>query len=194
MEKDKNSKVIAIIALLIAIAGLSVGFAALSTTLTINGSGTVNTSSWNVKFANLGATPALTGTATEVTKPVLSDTKIETFDVSFMTPGDSITYTFDVANTGTYDARISSVTVPTPTCTGTGDSATTDADNVCKYLTYSLTYDNGTAVAANDVLAQGATKHLKLTLAYGTGVTSDELPVANVTISGLEIPIIYVQQ
>lgn len=194
MEKERNGKALAIIALLVAIVGLSVGFAALSTVLTINGTGKVKTSNWDVHFANLGSTPTKVGTATEETAPVLTDTTVQTFDVSLMTPGDSITYTFDVTNAGSYDARISSITIPTPQCTGTGDNATTDASNVCNNLTYTLKYDNGTAVAANDTLNMGETKHLVLKLEYSSSVTADQLPTANVTISELQIPIVYVQK
>lgn len=194
MEKEKNGKTLAIIALFVAIVGLSVGFAALSTTLTINGTGTVKTSKWDIHFANLGATPGLTGSAEEVTAPTLTDTTVQTFDVSFTAPADSVTYTFDVVNDGSYDAKISSVTIPTPQCTGTGDNATTDATNVCNNLSYTLKYEDGTTVSTNDTLAIGETKHLVLKLEYLSSVTADLLPTANVTISGLQIPIVYVQK
>lgn len=194
MEKEKNGKTLAIIALFVAIVGLSVGFAALSTTLTINGTGTVKTSKWDIHFANLGATPGLTGSAEEVTAPTLTDTTVQTFDVSFTAPADSVTYTFDVVNDGSYDAKISSVTIPTPQCTGTGTTADTDASNVCNNLTYTLTYSTtGETVKDNDSLNSGQTKSVRLKLTYNASTTADELPKNDVTISNLNIPITYVQ-
>ena len=49
--KNSNSKVIAVIALVLAVVGLSIGFAALQTQLTINGTAEVTGGSkWDVKF------------------------------------------------------------------------------------------------------------------------------------------------
>ena len=53
MEKTRQIKIISLCALLVAVLGLTVAFAALSQTLTINGSATVNTASWDIHFKNL---------------------------------------------------------------------------------------------------------------------------------------------
>ena len=52
MEKERKIKVLSVAALLVAVLGLTVAFAALSQTLTINGSATVNTASWDIHFKN----------------------------------------------------------------------------------------------------------------------------------------------
>ena len=102
MEKERKIKVLSIAALLVAVLGLTVAFAALSQTLTINGSATVNTASWDIHFKNL-STPTLTGNAAVTTAPTL-DTKgttIGNYALKLTKPGDSVTYTFDVENSGT---------------------------------------------------------------------------------------------
>lgn len=198
MER-KDGKVIAIAALFIGVIGLSVGFASLQTSLQINGAATVKSSKWDVHFANLTAVTK-TGTATEVTAPTIksnnsvASTLIGDYSVTLTSPGDSISYKFDITNAGDYNAKISSITIPTPTCTGNGTNATTDASNVCSKLTYTLTYtDGGATVKANDTLTAGQTRNVTLKLAYSDDITASELPKDDVAITNLQIPIVYVQ-
>lgn len=195
MEKDRKTKILSIAAICIAVIGMTVGFAAFSSTLTINGTGTVKASNWQVRFQNLLAA-VKTGTAEEVTAPTINtnDTNIGDYSVNFTTPGDSISYTFDIANNGTFDAEVTTITIPTPTCTGNGANATVDAKNVCDNLTYTLTYADGTAINVSDELGKGTTKKVKLTLTYSDAVTADKLPTDDVAISNLGISIIYSQK
>ena len=74
-----------------------------------------------------------------------------------------------------------------------GATATTDENNVCENLTYTLTYANGTPVAVDDTLNAGETKSLKLTLSYSASVAAAALPKDDVSISNLAISIIYAQ-
>ena len=52
MEKTRKIKIISLCALLVAVLGLTVAFAALSQTLTIKGSAAVNAASWDIHFEN----------------------------------------------------------------------------------------------------------------------------------------------
>jgi len=179
------------LALMIAIIGLSVGFAAMSTNLQITGTARMDPANWEVKFANL-STPIITGDATVITAPTLTDTNIGTYQVELTKPGDSITYTFDVTNTGTINARITTFTMPNPTCTGTGTSATADATIVCNNLVYTLTYTaNGATVGLNDILPAGQTRNMTLRISYPSTVSV--LPNNLVNITDLGITIVYMQ-
>lgn len=196
-NKNRGLKIGVIAALVISVVAIGIGFATFTETLRIEGSATVQTSTWKVKFTNLSA-PTLLGTATVVTPPTINtnDTTISTYDVKLIKPGDSVSYTFDVVNTGTYNAKLTSITIPTPTCTGKAEteSATTDAANVCKHLTYTLTYADGTSLAENDALeASTGVAHMKLTLTYTSHDVAAELPKADVTISNLGISLVYSQ-
>jgi hypothetical protein len=91
MEKDRGFRVLAIVAICIALVGLTIGYAALQTTLTINTKATVKAATWNVKFQNLG-TPTLTGEAAVVNAATLTDTVV-TIDVSLKKPSDQVVYT-----------------------------------------------------------------------------------------------------
>lgn len=189
-----DSKTMTLIALLFMVMCLSVGFAALNTKLVISGSAEVEASTWDVGFANL-SNAIIVGSSTDVyedVKPTFSRTKIEKFVVSLSSPGNSISYKFDATNAGSIDAKIGSISIPTPTCTGNGTNATSDASKVCSYIAYTLTYTgSGTAVSKNDTLAAGETKSMTLKIEYLN--TATDLPTDDVKISNLSIPITYVQ-
>lgn len=198
MEQERKLKFITVAALSLAVIGLAIGFAAFNANLTITSStATVNSSSWEVIFENLG-TAALIGAADEVDGqgPTINgeNTTITAFQVTLTNPGDSITYTVDVANNGTFNAEVSAINIPTPTCEGTGANAVTDAENVCGNLTYTLTYDNDSAIQLSDALASEATVSLKLTLLYTVEEGSeDELPLEPVTVTLPAITLSYAQ-
>ena len=213
---DKGFKVGVLVALIAMIVVVGVGFAAFTTTLNINGTAKVEASSWNVHFADLGngmvTTNTQTGiasTATVVTEPTLTDTTINDWYVTFKTPGDSVSYEFNVVNDGSFDARMTSPghgKLPTPTCTGTGENADTDATNVCKHLEYKLEHYDASKTQGNEWqpisnsaiyygsdIAPGESIKMRITLTYKDDVTNAELPKNEVTISNLEFSLVYTQ-
>ena len=157
MEKERGAKLIAVIALLVAVAGLTIGYAAYSSTLTINGTATVDPADWNVKFAYTSGdslTAKKTGTAAETTAPTLTDTAVSGFDVVLKAPGDSITYKFSVKNTGTLDAKLGTYTFGTLSCAPNAGSTITqeDATKLCNELKYTLTYADGSEITVGEKL------------------------------------------
>ena len=180
------------VAFVLSVVGISVGFAAMSSNLTVKGQAEVVPASWKIKFKDL-SNPTINGGAEVVTAPQIeSDTHIGNYDVKLFVPGDSVTYTFKIANDGTIDAELSSYTIATPTITGTGDSAVSDASIVASNLVYTLTYADGSAIQKNDELLKKTDKTLKLTVAYDANAT--ELPVNQVDISGMDITFTYAQK
>ncbi len=195
MEKERKTKTLATVALIVAVLGLTVAFAAMSTTLTINGTAEVNTASWDIHFENL-ASAVTTGDASETQAPTIQvgadskpNTKIGDFEVQLTKPGDSVTYTFDVKNTGTIDATLGTLTIGTPVCTS-NTSVDEDETIVCDNLTYELTYTDGGKVNQGDALNRGETKNLTLKLSFD----GDQLPSDDVSISGLDVTMIYNQK
>ncbi len=185
---NQNLKITIIGTLIVALTAIAVGYASFSESLTISGTASVEKSNWKVIFKNLSAA-YLNGTATEITHPEIDTkgTKIGNYHVKLTAPGDFAGYIFSVANEGTFCSEVESVTIPTPSCTGTGDTATTDAANVCKRLSYTLTYSDGNPIKAGDKLQKGEEKELKLMLTYSSDVTAEELPKNDVTISNLSV-------
>lgn len=180
MEKERGFRIIAVIALMVAVVGLTVGYAAYSSTLKITGAASVDPSSWNVKFAyktGSSLVAAVTGKATMETEATLSDTQVSGFKATLKAPGDSITYNFVVTNTGSLDAVLSTFTMGNISCApAAGSTAKTDeATAICNELSYTLT-----GVNANETLAAGDSKDLTLKLEWastGTAVASDDIAI-----------------
>ena len=166
MEKNKTSKIIAIVALVVAVLGLSLGFAAFSNTLTISSSAYVSPSDENFKVnfstgTTAGLTGALTGSASgaaSVESATLTGTTLSGIKANFSTPGDTVTYTFYVHNTGEYDAYLNSITFENASgqsapkvCTAE-DKANTTASLVsaaCEDISISVKVGTDAAVAGS---------------------------------------------
>jgi len=194
MKNQRSTKLVAIITLVVAICSISVAFAAMSTTLRINGTAEVQTAEWSIKFDTLSSV-VVTGDAAQITAPTLSDTNIGTFKAKLTKPGDSVSYTFNVTNSGSMAAKIGTLTKDSFTCSGLSTipaDATSDANSVCNNLKYTLTYTSGgSPVATNDTLTIGQSRNLTLKLEYDSLATT--LPTDDVSVTGLGITIIYVQ-
>lgn len=181
------------LALVLSVVGISIGFAAMSTDLTINGSAEVVPASWDIKFKDLSS-PTITGDAEVTTAPTItSDTHIGNYAVKLTKPGDSVTYTFKVANDGTIDAVLTDFIKATPTFTGTGATAAADATIVQNNFVYTITYSDDTAITKDtDELDAESYKTVKLVVGYKDDATA--LPTNTVTISGLDVTFTYGQK
>lgn len=187
MEKERGAKIIAVIALLVAVAGLTIGYAAYSSTLTINGTATVDPADWNVKFAYTSGDRLIaekTGNATETTAPTLTDTAVSGFDVVLNAPGDSITYKFSVKNAGTLNATLGTFTMGTLSCAPNTSSTISqeDATTLCNELQYTLKYADGSDITNGATLQKGDSKDLVLKLVWPESSTLKVTDDVKVTI------------
>ena len=107
MESERKSKGIIIGVLCAVIVFMSIGFAALSSQLTINGNATIS-DTWNVQITNIEKKEASTG-ATATSDPTYTATTAN-FNVSLKEPGDYAIYTVTVKNTGSLDAVLTRIT------------------------------------------------------------------------------------
>ena len=105
MEKERKIKILSLVALIEAVLGLTVAFAALSQTLTINGTASVDAAEWDVHFENLTEV-YVRGSAEVLSEPVIGNDgkSIKNLQVSLKKPGDVVKYKFDIVNKGTIDA------------------------------------------------------------------------------------------
>lgn len=209
----KDPKVSLIAGLVVACVGISIGYAAFSSVLTIKSTAQVEGMSWKIEFQNLSAA-TLTGNAQKISDPVISEDKTElsSYNINFLDPGDSVTYTFQIANNGTIDAKLSDIIKETIVCEGYGtdSQAQQDANNVCSNLEYTLKYaeeenhynvdgtlsGSSTDLMEYDILNAGDTKNVILTLKYKSSVdgATIEEPDDDVSISGLGITLVYSQK
>jgi hypothetical protein len=195
-ERQKN---LILIILLIGVITMTVAYANLSQRLNIKSSAKVQSksTSWDVHFKNVSCT----GTGYAVVTSPLAPTTGNTTELSglvatFRAPGDSVSCTFYVENSGEIDAAITSFakqdSTKTITYTGSGSTKAADEALINGKITYSLVYvDNNKEPAIGDVLASSATRQLKLTLSLPSTMTS--LPTNDVTITNFASYIIYGQ-
>ena len=226
MEKQRGIRGLSVIALVVAVLGLTVAFAAMSRTLTIRGTATLDKAEWDVHFEGVdgksttesGVTTIVgeaTGGASIETAPTINTgtttfgtdgvekTDIGAYNVKLTKPGSKVVFTFKIVNNGDINAKIgdSGLTMPRPTFTSLADPAVAaDATLVDSKTNYTLTYvdvhgtDNKAvdyAVAAGDTLKAHDYVTVALTIEYDSSAT--ELPTDDVSLTGMNITINYVQ-
>ena len=173
MEKERRTKALVVVVLLIVIAGLTVAFAALSTTLNINGTAYLDAAKWGIRFENLSS-PTKIGSATTTGTAKIEETKaaeITGMNVSLSTPGDKVTYTVDLVNKGTINAKIDNI------------EKTVLTSEQQKYLTFKVTDKDGREVSEGDILSAGETRNLTITIEFIKDLTKGDLPKQTSTIS-----------
>ena len=214
MEKERRIKILSIIALIIAVLGLTVAFAALSETLTINGTASVEAASWDIHFENLN------GWEAGQDLPTLNGTSITDVVMTVSKPNDSYTYMVDVKNSGTINAKVSSIEISElctlqssiESCDWDNDGQVTqeDVNKVNDNISFIICYfnDDGslTTIKENDILNAGDYKTVAFSLLYGKLIEIDgsysaegsyieatELPRRDLQFNDLSITINYVQ-
>ncbi len=198
MRRSENFKVFGILAVVVSLLAVSLAYAGFSQTLTISGTATVKAAKWDVHFANLSQNTTGTTVVNTPAQIKTGSTSIGDYSVSFYSPGDSLTYTFDVVNNGNFAAKLTGLTIGTPTCKVTITKETnTNTANVCSNTSYEL-FDNttGTKLTAADngvIAANGGKRTLRLVLTYKTTNNEDFLAEADVDISGLGVTLSYTQ-
>ena len=173
MEKERRTKALVVVVLLIVIAGLTVAFAALSTTLNINGTAYLDAAKWGIKFENLSE-PVKVGTVTTTGTAKIEETKsaeINGINVSLSTPGDKVVYTVDLVNEGTINAKIDKI------------EKTKLTSGQQKYLTFKVTDKDGREVSEGDILSAGETRSITITIEFIKDLTKEDLPASTSTIS-----------
>lgn len=174
MERERGIKVLAVVALVVSVVGLSIAYAAYNATLTISGAVNAKKSAdaWNVHFTAVDGTtnlePTLGGNAKVVTAATLKDTTISDFNINFFAPGDSVKYEFRVKNDGAIDAELSTITKGTLSCApkASGSATQTEADNLCKDLTLELTKSPSGEITTGTKIEAGNYETYQLTVKW----------------------------
>ena len=142
MTQSRGTKIIAIVALCIAVTSLSIGFALFTRDLTIKSSAEVNVSN-NMRVEFVDDTGSETNKSVTGTKYVgdtittdtsfvnagvatIDGTTIKDLKATFTAPGQKVTYAFKVKNFGPNDAWLNTVTYAAPTATCTPKTKTAD--------------------------------------------------------------------
>lgn len=168
MEKQKNTQMFVIAILAVAILTMSVGFAAYSATLNINGNVNIAKAKWSIVWDT-------TSYALSKNSVVVADGNrtFNTTDFTFnvdLNPGEFYEFTINAKNEGTFNANLTSITM-------------SDVSAHSDYLKYEVYY-NGTkytssATNLSTALNAGATAPVKVRVEYVIPQDSTKLPSEN---------------
>jgi len=197
MKNERKSLFVIVTILAVAVLGLSIAYAALSTTLTARlGTVTQSQQLWAVGFAEgtVAGTPS-NSQGSSTSDITCSNATVTTSQASVAgaivlgKPGDTCTYQLKIQNTGTIDANLSTIAATQPqgvTCNVNG------ASMVCDNLTYKLTTDAAgqTLLTANRLLEKSNGELTVYLIATYTGAT---VSGDDITHSGVEFTLTYNQ-
>ena len=199
MEKN-NGKIIAIVALVVAVVALSVGFAAFADQLTISAQANVAAPSNPFDDSTNGLAYAATNSAvcyytgdntdTTTNAGTASGDTWSGISVPLTADKPSVTCTATVVNNTSYTAYLRSIAASGPVeCTSTGANATANASAVCATAQAVVTIDDASLTVNKDstnstkndtitnktITANGGTKTVTIVISYNpTGVNIDE--------------------
>lgn len=194
MEKNRKIQIIAIVALVIGVVGLSIGFAAFSSVLNIQTSANVkpDSSTLNVDFSTAEdkmeiaeIIPTATPNSLVTTNGVIDnsgDPTISKLSATFTEPGQSVVYKFYAYNAGELNAYLKSIVFSnvigqntTKICTA--GQGTTDAlvQKACDKISVKIKVGNeletttGKASITGHALSKGNGELVTVTLEYEAG-------------------------
>ena len=192
MGYNKRNTTLILIITLVSVLGLSIAFAAFSSSLTVKGNATITPDSGNFKVVFSSMSDSLSTTGVTVTKtgnasagtPTIDNSgnpTIKNLSASFTAPGEKVEYTFYARNEGSYDAYLSSVVFDNikgktsfKECIageGTTSSLVASACNGIKVTTtvLSTSYTDTTLNITNHVLKKNNSELVKVTIEYTSG-------------------------
>ena len=179
MNRKKQNKLMLLLVLLLAV---TIGYAAISTTLKIEGEATVNKQNWNIYWGE----PTVTQGSKSMTAPTRgadsgepANTKL-TWSVTLDLPGDFYEFTVDAVNAGTIDAMITNI----------DDTVSPALPVNPDYIKYEITYADGMELALNHLLKK-ATGNTPTTEKYKVRVYYDENAATRDTINNMSATTTY---
>lgn len=186
--RNSGAKYVVIVALLVSVVALSLGFAAYSNTLSISASAAVGgdpnqfgvcfskaTNACTAGSVTATLSPASGGpTAASATIPSTDTTKITGLNATFTNVGQSVTYSFKAYNHKNLTAYLNSVAIGTKTCTAASGTTQSYVNSACNGISISVKVGNTTYSASNTAisshtLAVGASEDVVVTITYASG-------------------------
>ena len=177
LSTDRKTLYMVLSIVMVSVLMLTVVYAALSTTLQINGQAEVSSANWDIHLDNV----VLNSSSATTVAPTITDSRTANFTTTLTKPGDFYEFTIDVVNDGSIDAMIDSVTkIPELSV------------NQKKYLNYIVEYQNGKAITTKQLVAKDSFVRLKVKLEFRKDITASDLPTTSETLN-LAFTVNYVQ-
>ena len=170
IRKRKDDKYIILVFLFILLV-IGIGYAYLTSNLSITGATSVAGNTWDIHFDNLNITNGSVTASTPATINPSDNTKIS-YTVLLNRPGDYYEFTVDMVNSGTLPGKITLVEL---------SGITTDVEDV---IDYSVVYTNSTKpVAVDDILNASSSKNIKVRVYYKEDIDEGDLLTSNVDLN-----------
>ncbi len=195
-DNMRNKKKNRIFLLLILLLGISIGFAALATTLKINGNASITKNTWDIYWDNIANKSGVTPT----TEPVISADEnnipktLVTWGVTLDKPGDYYEFEVDAVNNGSLDAMIISIESKINNSpiksTVNGEVVVADPSPVPSFIKYTVTYADGEEIELNHLLAK-KTNNTPTRETYKIRVEYDKNAVTNSDINNQQSDTTY---
>lgn len=182
MSSYRKTKVLTIIALVIAIVTLGVGFAAFSTTLNISSSASVSPSSDNFSigfYANKSQSsnstvtifPSMSTDSLGSSIDIIGGSKtLSGLEAHFLKPGDVVTYDVVIKNDGEYDAYLNSVNMSqNATCVAEDEATDSLVQSACEGIKIAFMldgYDENVSGNVNIPIAVGEYLDAQIIMRY----------------------------
>ena len=197
----KNTQKLSVIlgVLLVVIVGLSVAYAALSTTLSVN---FTNVSSDAITWGGVSMSCSLTttggtsGTGRSCGAASGSGTSVTIADTSLSKPGDYCLYTCTLTNNSTIGVSLGSITSTAPTKSSGTESCSANGGTItCTYVKYQLctAQSSGSCTTAlstsNGSISASSSKTVYLLVAY----TSSSLNSSGAVLTNAKFQLVYNQ-
>lgn len=174
MQNKRFMQNVTIITLGVLICALSVAYAVYGTDVEVGGTVTVKSSSWDIHFEGAQQTSETTVADTSrINPPSSTETTSLTFGANLLV-NEVYEFTINVKNAGTFNAKIADVALSGSKSSSSID--TSDLSYVNPYLTYTVTYADGSAISENDTLNAGESKTIKVRVEYAQPDDYTELP------------------
>ncbi|MBQ2640076.1 MAG: hypothetical protein IJF92_04905 [Bacilli bacterium] len=168
MNKLQNRKNIYITIAILTLVLIGIGYAVITSNLTISGTTNVKKNTWDVHFENVEKLQGSVNSTINIT----DDTTIN-YSATLQHLGDYLEFTVDVVNKGSFDAMITSLS-------NTGLTTTQQ-----KYLKYTVTYDSGVEITEKQILKKETGKEkIRVRVEYKSGLDESDLPAST---SGLSL-------
>ena len=189
MDNRKKASLILVILLLM----VSVVYAALSSTLNINGTSKIAATSWDIHFENVQATSNSTVTPS-VAPSALPENKVVslTYDVQLADPGDVYEFSVDVVNGGTIDGMIELFTSTIKV--GDGPEEVVSSSTIPSYLSYSVKYNDNSDIQVNRSLNASTSRTIIVHVELKDDITAEELAELDGTTISLKLGMSYKQK
>lgn len=200
-EKTKN---VLLGVLIVGLVSMTVAYAALTQTLNINGSATVQnlSKSWRVRFNTADSNEIakeqyalVENNLTSLSSVIDNDSTLIVLPrVTLKAPGDKVTFRWVVENTGDINAIVTGVNpISKGTATYASDETLADRAAFENDIRVTFTYDNDTAIAKGDKLANHDSKVVKAVVEFVKTDATQTLPSKDVTFDGITAAITYGQ-